>query len=125
MTDKNDPQDELQDRLSELEDEQTDLNALAEEKHVNDTRDAYRAENGEEMDEYDNGNLGDQAAIEAYDEDDAAAAADIDDDLRLSGRRIQTVDGATTSVVISEIMRGLDEIAEKIGERRRRLTGRR
>lgn len=112
---------DYEDRLSDLVDRQSELEALAEEKHARDTRAEYRSEHGEEMDDYEPGNLGEQASLDAFDEEDAADAEVIDDSLRAAKGSVAAIGDETPPGDLAALTAALDEVEGLIAERERKL----
>lgn len=112
---------DFQDRLDSLAEEEEQLSAIAEERHATATRNEYREENGVEMDEFDSGNLNDQAAIDAFDEPDADAASDIDYGLKAVSRQVEGIVDDTPSDTLDEIDLNIRDIEKKVAARRRHL----
>lgn len=112
---------DFQDRLDDLAEEQEQLAAIADERHATATRHEYREENGVEMDDFDSGNLNDQAAIDAFDEPDADAASDIDYGLKGLAGRVEAIADDTSDDALDEIDRDIGELERKVAARRRHL----
>lgn len=112
---------DFQDSLDDLSEEQEQLAAIADERHATATRHEFREEKGVEMDEFDSGNLNDQAAIDAFDEPDADAASDIDYGLRGLAGRVEAIADDTSDDALDEIDRDIGELERKVAARRHHL----
>jgi hypothetical protein len=121
MTDNQSKREELQDKLLEIREINDRLNAFAEQKHGEETKDKYREEYGEEMDEFDGNNLNDQAAIDAFNGEDFDAATDIENAIESLNEPVNNIDQDTSAKMIEAIEDRIGDVATKTDERRNSL----